>query len=220
MGNAFKSAERGRGVLARPGMELDLARAALARRARLVERDVAVATDAEDLQIDPARVADLTLIVVARRTMGSLGGDAERRVEPLAGPTCERVRVIAGKIEILVEVERLDGSEVDALLRTQARDLAVDAGRRAPRRESDDDATTLLDERDDLASERDLRLLAAIDDDRSRARSAAEAHPRTSAPGSSIQNRLPSPDRDSTPTIPPMRSTARRTIASPMPVPG
>ncbi len=37
---------------------------------------------------------------------------------------------------------------------------------------------------------------------------------------SSTQNLLPFPSADSTPTRPPMRSTALRTIASPIPVPG
>jgi hypothetical protein len=41
----------------------------------------------------------------------------------------------------------------------------------------------------------------------------------TSAFGSSIQNRLPLPGSDSTPTRPPIRSTPFLTIASPKPVP-
>ena len=38
--------------------------------------------------------------------------------------------------------------------------------------------------------------------------------------GSSIQKLLPAPASDSTPTLPPMRSTPRFTIARPIPVPG
>jgi hypothetical protein len=44
--------------------------------------------------------------------------------------------------------------------------------------------------------------------------------PGKSAFGSSNQKRLPFPNSDWTPTCPPMRSTAARTMASPMPVPG
>src|SRR5262245_37254027 len=40
-----------------------------------------------------------------------------------------------------------------------------------------------------------------------------------SAMGNSTQKRLPWPDSDSTPTLPPMRSTTLRTMARPMPVP-
>src|SRR2546427_138098 len=46
-------------------------------------------------------------------------------------------------------------------------------------------------------------------------------HPQLAGPAAfnSNQNRLPLPGSDSTPTRPPMRSTALRTMASPMPVP-
>ena len=50
--------------------------------------------------------------------------------------------------------------------------------------------------------------------------SAALVASSSSAAGSSIQNRLPTPGLDSTPHVPPIRSATRRTIASPTPVPG
>ena len=62
------------GVAARHRIERDQARPAVARRARLVEADVPGAADAEDLQVDAARPANL-LLVAGAVVLGLVGRD-------------------------------------------------------------------------------------------------------------------------------------------------
>src|SRR4029079_8297688 len=95
------SAEGDGRVLARPLVQIDLARAALAARTRLVERDVPVAPETQDLQIDPARVLDRALVRAAvlgdagaaqarRKEVRVLRGDPERREDAFLRPLRER----------------------------------------------------------------------------------------------------------------------------------
>ena len=90
------------------------------RRARLVEPDVPVAADAEQLQVDPAGVAD-------RRLVGGAGAGKVGRptVRPVHPPRIEvdaagelpldhrpvRLRVVGGQPDVLVEQERRGGGE-------------------------------------------------------------------------------------------------------------
>ena len=60
--HVFLAEEAAGGVAARDRVERDQARAAVARRARLVEADVPGAADAEELQVDAAGPADLLLV--------------------------------------------------------------------------------------------------------------------------------------------------------------
>ena len=102
-----------------PGQRLE-PRSRRQRRARLVEPDVTIAADSEQLQVDPAGIADRRLV------RGAGGGDVGRlTVGPVHPPRIEvdpcrelsldhrpvRLRMVGGQPDVLVEQEGGGGSE-------------------------------------------------------------------------------------------------------------
>ena len=128
-------------------VERDESRAALARRARLVEADVAGAAHAQDLDVDPAQVADLALVFLAEgrdllASDGAAGHVGVRRVdvdvveEVLLHEAAVALDRVGLHRPVLVEVERHDVAEAQLLLAVQAHELVVDRRGRAARRQA------------------------------------------------------------------------------------
>jgi hypothetical protein len=158
-------------------MQLDHARARVARRAGLVETDVTVAADAEEHEIEAAGGADRGLVArglgvrVRWRDVGhvrAIRRQIDVREETLAHPRTKRVRMIALEVEVLVEVERRCMRERDTPLVAHANQLAVHAGRRVARRKSEHEPGLRAQERRDLVGDGALGFLARIEDDGAR----------------------------------------------------
>ena len=111
-------------------------------RAGLVEADVAVAADAQDLQIDAAGPADRLFVAQAvvldfRERHGAVGNvDVLRRdvdvvEESLVHPAVVAVQIVRLHGIVFVEVEGDDARQVEPLFAMQADQLAIQADRRA-----------------------------------------------------------------------------------------
>ncbi len=128
------------------GLERDAVRPRGQHRPRLVETDVAVGADAEDLDVDAARVRDR--LFVARALAIRIGGRAVQKVDLIGAKihAAEQVLVhepaVAARVrrpdaEELVEVERPCGGEIGAAVRGQRRQLVVEGDRRSAGRQSE-----------------------------------------------------------------------------------
>src|SRR5690606_23096764 len=117
--------------------------------ARLVEPDVAALADPEDLEVDPAGPFDGGLVLpavgfhlvardVAARDVDVLRLDVHVLEEVLPHVPVEAVDAIRLHGVVLIEIERDDVGEVEALLAVQADQFAVYADRRGARREPED----------------------------------------------------------------------------------
>ncbi len=122
-------------------------RARAERAGGLIEADVTVAAEAEELDVDAARVEDALFVAAAlgvkigRRANGHVGAllvdvDVAEEIFPHEIPV--GLVVGAGEADILVEVERRDPAEVEALVAMQADELLVKTERSATGGEAED----------------------------------------------------------------------------------
>ena len=146
---AHIAAEIRGGVGARRRRQRHRARPRRQRRRRLVEPDMAVAADAEQLQVDPARVRDPPLVGLPRRGQILRRGlrraqSARGRVHTVEQPAphhaAERPRIVGTEAHILVEQEHLRPREADPPAAAAVDELAVDRQRGAARGHTDDTA--------------------------------------------------------------------------------
>ena len=106
-----------------------------------------VAADPEDLQVDPARLGDLSLIVrrggrqVIGRSVGSVDGplgEVDAGGDLGVDDVAIALRMIVGDADVFVEHERLRVSEGQPLVLVASGQLIVDAQRARSGRQPDD----------------------------------------------------------------------------------
>jgi hypothetical protein len=191
-GRAGVAAEVAGGIAARERVERDQPRERVAGAARLVEADVAGATDAEDLEVDAAggrdhrlvggavRV-DLGLRHRARGQVGACGVDVHVVEEVGAHEAPVALRVVRRDRVIFVEVEGRDVGEAETRLAMEPHQLGIEADRRGAGGQAEDHTAllglALPDQRGDLRGHRpgcfltvrvdgqgDLLLMTAFED--------------------------------------------------------
>ncbi len=139
--------EVGGRVASRDRVERHEARPALEAGARLIEADVARLADAQDLEVDTARILDRLLVLLAILVHALPGHRPVRDVDVgrvdvhvgeqvLPHESMVGVDAVRGHRVVLVEVERDDVLEAQPLLFVLPDELAVDADRRGARREA------------------------------------------------------------------------------------
>src|SRR5688500_6516434 len=143
--NVLLAEEVGGGILTRDVVEMHRAGPALDARARLVETDVPGLSDAEELQVDPAGLANRFLVPqafqlevlersVPARDVNVLGPDVDVREQILPHEPVVAVNAVRPHGVVLVEIERHHVSERQPFVAMHSDELAIDAdGRRAGR---------------------------------------------------------------------------------------
>src|SRR5207244_622760 len=140
--NVVLTEEIARRIAAGDCIERNTTRAGVGARARLVEPNVAGLADAEYLQVDAARFLDRQLVLlaflldvvardVALRNVDVLRLDVDVVKEVLPHEPVVAVDALRLHRVILVEIERHDVGEIEALLAVHLDQLAVDADRGA-----------------------------------------------------------------------------------------
>jgi len=135
-------------VLARDAIEMDEARVAAPGGAGFIEADVAGAADTEQLEIDSAGAGDELLVLRAggggiRARDGAVGEMRALRVEidmveqVLAHEVVVALRLVGRDRVILVEIERDDIREAQALFLMEPHQFLVDVNRRGTGREAE-----------------------------------------------------------------------------------
>ena len=147
-GNVPLPKEVAGGIAASDAIECDQTSAALHGATGLVESDVARATDAEHLQVDPARLTDLLLVGRAGRgdlvagegavgDVDRIGRDVDVVKEVLPHEAVVALQGVGLNRPVFVEVERHDSLERDTLFAMQADQFVVHADRGAARGEAE-----------------------------------------------------------------------------------
>ena len=145
--HVFLAKEVARRVDPRHPVERDQSRAARSARARLVEADMPRAADAQELNVDSARLGDFLLVPAA--IVGNLL-DRDRAVRHMPIPRVDvdeveqmlahephvALQLVRLHRKVFVEVERDDIRERQALLAMHPHQLVVDADRCAPSRQA------------------------------------------------------------------------------------
>jgi len=136
---------------------------------------VAVSADAEQLDVDPATVTDLLLELAAPlgqiRTVGRREVDVVVRhvdavEQVLAHEVAVALRMVGGQAEILVEVERPDPAEVDAVS-MRADHALVDLDRCRPGREPEHEIGFLGERAQDPSRDHVAGLVLGLADENS-----------------------------------------------------
>src|ERR1700686_1590078 len=113
---------------------------------RLVETDVAVAADAQDLQVDASRIANalfvggavLAIVFFQRavRNMNVGRRDVHVRKKVLAHEVGEALRMVGGKSQVFVQIEGDHARKIERLFPVQANQLLIHAEGRATGRQA------------------------------------------------------------------------------------
>ena len=136
---AGRVAPRDRVERAHPG-------AAIGQAKRFVEADVPVAADAQQLNVDAAGLANLLLVPAAmllqlvRRSQpvgneNVLVFDVDPLEQVLVHPAAITLQPLAAQAQVFVEIEGHDAREIEPFVLVHPRQLAIDAHRRAARRQ-------------------------------------------------------------------------------------
>ena len=147
LGHVLFPEEVARRVAARHGIERRQARAAMACRARLVEADMSGSADAQNLQVDAAGTLDHLFIfrAVASRVLSIdqavrdvdiLRLDVDVIEKRFLHPAPVTVRIVGVQAQVFVEIKRDHAGEIDARLFMEPEQLAVNADRGRPGRQT------------------------------------------------------------------------------------